>query len=1411
MLNVGTLNQDQSNAIFLNSNAVELQPVVSAEWNQNLFNQPYLTTSGIGIKETISLSDGTVTQATGALARDNFTTNVFSLSSGSGSISYSCETENHNPAYKIVTYVKTDSIIPVIINSYAKGVGTLNNNISGSSSFDANSFDWVKVTTYVGSSAVSNGITDLTYTLSINANGSDPRATDPDNQIKVYYTVPEIYETTYFDYQYNSLWPTESPFTYFRPGESYVPSGNIKYSYPDNYRKVNSVIVSGQSNNTFAPITPVIQNPSFSLVSVPEPFFKNVLPTDISPYKYFVSDIGAGYISNITALYEQNISSNKIVIKFNTIMAIPTINLFIDGSEITVDGSNNIIPDSKGLIVLYWSGTAWTKTKWTNAPKFGNDGTLSIYTSFKKITVRQIDTTVNSSYSDLPRRSSDVAGGITRMQVVEVSPRLEVDLTNFVKEVQINKSLDSKNNFVPISSINTDDAAITLSAIPVIKNNIPLPLFSSQSNKSSNVLTNMLRKNIKFYLSFWIKSNYTNGSYTTVDKYVPGGVFYSDTWDETDIKDVKIQCYDITRYLQTTPVPDYVANLKPVFDVVTNVLDLAGFTDYDYDSLYRICNSATMPLDLAYYYCNSKDTTIIDALAQIFLAYQIGAYIDEYGVMKFLSLEDILANRIPKITFTDSQVIEGGYAISNKAKPGKISLRYESPKIKQGKAVQNISYPLIAKSPSFVYTTANDPVWIQTNMDGVGFNYLSKTDYAGNTFTMGEKDSKFLLNRSDLLDVFHTFNLNNNGYAFIEDEIVSFVYKEYKISNLSGTSSTVVSVKNDIELGAEINRFIKKYAVGLVTTDGQSKGDFDVKVELTGYITNVQRGLFGTLAKPHTIMGSLSDKGLVEKVCNSSYQISDPLSSNTSIYNTSSDFPNLPSVTKIQVGIPASEKVLIYNSSQGDIGYGTYSVKFDLSDASTSSSGLFFNFSNSSNANGTYFLELVKFDTSSTSTPSYKYLLILYQINSSGQEVILGWSEITGLVKNLINNFQKVLVNISGTKTYTTASDQAFNLKLVHYQNPNPLYPDDATGEDTGELVSIFLNNIEVNNWNVSTDAQPTENASGWIAKELNQITRKRKKLFLPATVTQDSVFGYFTSTKPIQIKQGVTQYNGSSLETTYTNKYSYKTISAPSIGGSLREIYATQKPLIEKSTNYWFQDREFLNAIVQNQNIFNNSLSYIMQTTPEIYGINVYDVQYTGSAATIVDHFWKGYLMIYSPNDQISDKQFYQKQIVRDDALSFSTPLNTGFRAKMAITNNANQMVFLMKTADSQTQVTSIFDLVTHEAIVPSDPEIIEKITDPANISEVAQLDSPWIQSKEAANKMLNVMTQGFEGFSKDITLTIFGNPLIQVGDVVQLVYSLAGINQKSYIVHSVSQSFNQGLKTVLVLNMLGKGSSIA
>ena len=1471
-----------SNDVFLKSSSVKLIPVVSAEWNQNIFNAPYLTVAGDGSPVSITKTSGTVNSVTDSNKHSHFDTFSFQMTGSNDQVLY---TANHTPAstaYKIVTYVSTASNTPIMINAYAKGSGSRQ---FGSNNIEANSYNWTKLELYVGGN---DSFSSFTLQLIFNK-----FSTATENPL-VYYTQPEVYATTAFDYAYGSVWSTDSAFTGFRPGESYVSTGNSNYSFPANYRKVNtsSLLKTYTTNPFYMPVSPVVSNPSFFHSSAPLPIYKSGLMTDISSYKYFISD--NVNTPSITGFYQQPIAMNKIVIKLNAYLAVPGIKVTItksDGSQIVSDTIN---PADNGTIVLYLNNNALTLDKWSTMPGFLPNGDISNYVYIKSITVTGLIANARSTVFNTSNPS--VLNDMSLLQVIEVSPRLEVDVSPYLIDVSTNKSLDSKDTYLPISAVVTDDATITLSGVPLGDITNPVPIFSNVSNISSSVLKDIMRKNVKFYVNYNL-IDYVDSSYADqpVNKIIPGGVWYSDTWQENDIDTISVQCYDITRYLQSTPVTDYVANFKDAFDVISNILDLSGFTDYDIDSLYSVCYDANTPLNMDYYFCNSKDSTLVDALNQIFLPYQIGAYIDNYGIMKFLSLSNILKLQQSSTNFDLDQniVLQNGYTINNKSKPGKISLRYQTPKLKQSLSLQNVTNADVKIGPSYIYTTSNDVVWSQQSVDSVGLNYLAAP--------MSVTDNSFSINQSDLLDSFHTFNLNNDGYAVIEDEIVSFVYKEYTISQASNSSiSTTVSVKSDLELASEINKFIKDNQVGLIpnvglisgashstatskgktydatvytvstnpayevlyptnsfsvgdlvsvsgmspeslNTSGQiiavgnnsftlltgstdsmtsgwtkgrvSKGlDYDVKVTPTGKITNINRGMFGTNVAPHTIISDLNSKGLTAAIVNSSYGVA-AQSGNYSISTTQPD-PNSTTTPQGQLpyyyieGKPDStDKVIFYPTNDIDLGYNTYSVKIGLNGTNNlCSGGLFFN-ATSSSMEGAYFVELVQSNINATLNPNYIYGLIIYQV-ISGAASIVAYSNVTGTVSNILSNFEKLYkknpspTKSDGSDAYLLYGDphEAFHLRfsLVSFNNvedgegPAGQSTYDASGNLTGNgfVFSVFLNNFEIQGWQVKS-------GSGWVSTDKNSITGLRKKVVITPTRNANAKFGAFFSANPPAL-------TGPNDNVPYPATLDFQ---AKSNVGYLREIYASQKSLKERSVNYYFQDREFLNALIQGQRTFSAYKEYVMQTQPEIVGINTYDVQYTNGAAVSVDILPVEYAWFYYPGNTLIEQQFLQHQIVDEYSAAYSTPINTGFRAKFAIVNNSSHMVYLKKDSDELNAFVVNLNLWTHEIVVPSDPEIIEVVTDPGNVGEVVQLDSSFIQSKDAAGKLLKVISAGLDNFSKDVTLSIFGNPLIEVGDVIGLTYPLMGINSQKYLVHSVSNTYNNGLTTKLTLNMLNRG----
>lgn len=1584
--------------IFTDAHSIKLTPVVSAEWNQNLFTPPYVTVAGDGVKKELGTVVGTVTDAD--VTKPNFTTKQFSVASGAitGSISYPITTGLGGNAYKIVTYIKTNAQYPVLINTTISGDDVHQH---GSNSVEVDSFKWTKVETYIGSE---DDINTLEYKIKadIIVTYQDPSISNYIPAFKVYYTLPEVYETTLFDYKYSSMWNSDSPFKFFRPGESYVKTGNDNIDFPSNYRRIatkisrEETLSSGYYGNKYIPISPVCYNPGFAIMENPySTIIKNGLPTNIMPYQYFISDIESNIL---TGIYEKDIYLNKIVIKFNNILTYP--------SSVTITINDSVLPttytpNSRGILTLYWTGSDWSTTEWTSMPIFNDSAVVSKFTTIRKITVQTIETQSSnfnlSTYNGIDSESN-------RMQIIEISPRLEIDLSNLVQSVNINKSLDSDNSQVPISSLNANDASITLSGIPTfIAPDDTVPIFSNQSNYLKTLLKGMLTRNVKFYINFYAEYGFDADigdiDYPTYNTYIPGGIFYSDSWTENDIDTIDIQLFDVVRYLQSTSVPDYVANIKPIFDVITDILDLSGFTDYDYDSLYNACNNKSVPMDVAFYYCNSRETTIAAALSEIFLSYQIGAYIDEYGIMKFLSLaESINPNLIDNtlntniIDLADKDIVEGGYSISNKEKPGRISIRYQPPQIKQSASVQNITNPDIKNSPSFVLTTSNDVNWTQEQLDTVGFNYLQNSMLKG--------DSSFKLDVNDLLDIFRTYSLNFSGYAAIEDEIISIKYKEYVLRNQSFEIFTDVgvSVKNDIELSSYINKYSKEYGSKLITsiattststhtisggtknfvlasntgfvrsgrakvmkrtTSTYSSGgatgstsfvissanteisagqkiigngfaentvvrsvsgttinfypkalsqisgtisfisqdkymtgyitntptgfmeltidsfsgigtysnwyvenvpNYDILVQPTGDINFIDRGVFNTKVSDHKIIGtSLTDKNMDEVSIEYTAGPPSSISFNTSSSNSSAESGKIVSAT------PANSKVIIYPASERDIGYQTYSTKFKFIEDPTQfvfGAGLVFNLDSTLTTDqNAYFVEMYQYRE--YYDKPWKYMMIVYRITTSGDREIIAYSDISYIAQLVLESFPKVHVRNStaGDDKYAVSSDSYWHLKVVHQSE---LASQGNVASDGDKTISVYLNNIEISNWEVAgiysdlplhtsttthtiaSTGSKTFSVSGMVSLEVgdevylisstnisnymlgqvsavtsssgtstitvgvtasngsgsfsswnicnkfdsqrvNYITGLRKKLDLPYAVSLGTIFGAVNTTRmPTEI-----------LFTTPTP-------AAEDIF-EMRELYATQTPLSSASINYHYQDKNFLNGAILGQR--NTEKTYCMQTTPEVVGINYYDVEYDSPAAVSTDIYPVEYNWHYFPGSQVDDQKYRQVLTIQDSAVAYSTVVNTGFRGKFMIANNSPHVVFLNKDSDDLNQFNIRLNVWTHEIIAPSAQENIEKIVDPFNSSETIQIDSEWLQSRDAAEKMASTVAAAIDPFSKNINIEIFGNPLIQIGDIINLDYGIKGISQQKHLVKSVSHNFDSGLSTKLGLSPLDYG----
>ena len=237
-----------------------------------------------------------------------------------------------------------------------------------------------------------------------------------ENNLKV------IETSTKYDKYYESLYPLTSVCSFVRPGEYAI----------HNSQYVGGIVkaVFGNSNSGVAD-------------------YKHTN----SKRNYFISkDDGYKYWANIrktssTAAnksvyinYDRQVKVNKLVVKFETAHCHPTsYRLFLEINGSWSQAYTSTTPLTNGGLLLYYNGTSWTTTKHTNPSIDANTVTIT------GIKVQVLN--VNVGYAPL--------------EIIEISPRLEVDISSEVINWEVQKTMFEDVDALPVGRVSSNSASVT--------------------------------------------------------------------------------------------------------------------------------------------------------------------------------------------------------------------------------------------------------------------------------------------------------------------------------------------------------------------------------------------------------------------------------------------------------------------------------------------------------------------------------------------------------------------------------------------------------------------------------------------------------------------------------------------------------------------------------------------------------------------------------------------------------------------------------------------------------------------------------------------------------------------------------------------------------------------------------------
>jgi hypothetical protein len=1173
----------------------------------------------------------------------------------------------------------------------------------------------------------------------------------------------EMFKIDGWNFSTSDYYPIESVFDSYRPGEALL--------HP--YLQTNDRYVDyGKDNQSLKPVSSIFfSNDEVFNGAYP---YKQAHNSIFNRFKYYISpnDLDTSTVT-VRAQYKNYLDINKIVIKTSNAIE----NMTTVSGSIQILGPNYSVLstialpagtfDKSGIAVAYFDGISWSASSAEDGRGSWVPPTLTDSGIFQNVTssvtgISYITNQPNSSSQRLSKNNPKPTTALDRVHVIEISPRLELDISGIVQDFSVNKMMDDSESEAafPIGYMNGNQGSINISNIPVYKNNFPFTIFDNLS--SAATISDIIRENVKFTVGLISPTN-------DFTDYVPFMTMYSDSWSIKDLDTITVDLYDPAKYLMSYDAPDYFCHSEEIFTTITNLFDICGFSDYDYNGLNQILKQKNIKINA--FYCD-RNQTIIEVLKSFFVAHQIAASFDEYGILRFKDLEDylyqytsnnfnpdFLVSDIPLVinkssgsVYYEANLIKDSYSSNVEQKKGKITIKFTEP-------VRNFTNNADVTNSRRTLTLTNK-VFKESNQSALVRSYLSKSiKGAENYFYV---DPKLLTSQS------HVGNLlTESGMAFLQGELISWAGLEYNFSGSSGTKPV-----------QSINKLIYNSDECFTTSDEMISTHLsltNVEWHPTGKIVGVQRGLKNTKPRNHMIFDDSTVK--TNNAISSSNNFSSIIIYNNSNGSLSSGTPAAKAsygdsgvtfkdnIAKFMVHKPKTGKKHVlalipkFNQSQGEYAAPVSASNFD-----------FFQFvftgPNLTNqkfaANGDESIVEIGFYIKHPTSP------LLFGIRNVKNQSVLAVNEfsVSGVKPKTSSNqnhpshsapFQKLGKNVfDGLPHRIGLWINYENSTCYFYINQHQYGPYTIVGSRNGGIAKA-----KTNDWGVYVE--------------------NLEKTFMN------------------------TQHDEKTLSLFVHEMYAYDYKSL----GEMQYGHTNLYPPAITDYNFHWQSKNYLNEIIKNNP--NCEPKYYFWGPLDLFGVKIYD-NVAFDTTPVFQNTLKIEEIGYS-GDWPGLNGVIKKTTNKDIAMSsiFSTP----FRFSMMLVNNNknNQFVWLCKTSKLEEEPSVNPFTLEANFMRQTDEITVEKIINPTNKDGGVILNTLWIQSKDEAEKLLSKSVHFANSFNTTVNLQIFGNPLIQVGDICKFVYTSKRIgydpeslnpNPAYFLVKEVNQNFTGGLTTDLSLKPL-------
>lgn len=227
----------------------------------------------------------------------------------------------------------------------------------------------------------------------------------------------------------------------------------------------------------------------------------------------------------------------------------------------------------------------------------------------------------------------------TPLELIELSPRLIVDMTGNMLEYEVSKSLsDIASTALPVGQLMSSVGSISIfdEDFAFNQNNI-------WNGTTGSIIAKYVNKNIKFTFYDVIKNVRSvdeSGNISNINYYVPIKNLYSEGIPQTDQSTgtITISLRDFYFYLESVPAPSILITEASLSQAICILLDSIGFSNY----VFKRLSTDSEPV-IPYFFI-APNQNVAEVLNQLAISTQSAMFFDEYNNFVVMSKEYLLDN-----------------------------------------------------------------------------------------------------------------------------------------------------------------------------------------------------------------------------------------------------------------------------------------------------------------------------------------------------------------------------------------------------------------------------------------------------------------------------------------------------------------------------------------------------------------------------------------------------------------------------------------------------------------------------------------------------------------------------------------------------------------------------------------------